>query len=742
MKKMVRFCHSDEGGIFGRAWFYDSYRRFLLRRNDKIRFTASMRMNRLLVFFLLFSYSAKADDGYRLWLKYDLIKDSAKREEYARSVQFIAVSNQSPIIMTAAQELQFGLQGLLGKSVPILTDLGKKTGGIYLNEHKNFATHIDYGEEGYAMSNYKNIYILANQGVGILYGTFALLRHIQTGQLLTKLPYSSIPKIRYRLLNHWDNTNGTIERGYAGGSLWKWFELPETIDPRYRDYARANASLGINGTVVNNVNASARFLTAEYLPKVAALANVFRPYGIRVYLSVYFPAPKTIGGLKTADPLDPSVKKWWADKANEIYGLIPDFGGFLVKANSEGEPGPQDYGRTHTDGANMLAEALAPHDGVVMWRAFVYKADRNADRFKAAHEEFTPLDGKFNPKVIVQVKNGPIDFQPREPFSPLFGAMPKTPLAMEFQITQEYTGFATHLVYEAPLFKECLDSDTYVKGKGSTVANVIDGRLHGYPLTAIAGVANTGSDRNWTGHPMAQANWYAFGRLAWDHTVSPEAIAREWVNMTLTNEPKAVKTITDMMLRSREIYVNYNTPLGLSRPWTGAHFAPEPWQNQSSRPDWTAIYYHRADSTGLGFDRTATGSNALAQYRPEVQQQWNNPETCPLPYLLWFHHVPWTKKLSTGRTLWDELCTRFYTGADSVGWMQQQWAQVKPAVDPAIFADIAGRLTTQHKEAIWWRDAWVLYLQPYARQPILAPFKKPDRTLDDVKRSVDIYQLR
>ncbi|GAB4008734.1 alpha-glucuronidase family glycosyl hydrolase [Spirosoma migulaei] len=704
-------------------------------------------MKRLICCLLLISTLSYGDDGYRLWLKYDLIKDVAKREEYARSAQFIAVSNQSPILMNAAQELQLGLQGLLGKSVPIITDLGKRKGGVYLNEHKDFSNHINYKDDGYAMSNSDNIYILANKGVGVLYGTFALLRYIQTGRSLTSLPLINIPKIQYRLLNHWDNTNGTIERGYAGESLWKWYELPATIDPRYRDYARANASLGINGTVVNNVNASARFLTAEYLEKVAALANVFRPYGIRIYLSVYFPAPKVIGGLKTADPLDPEVRKWWADKTKEIYKLIPDFGGFLVKANSEGEPGPQDYGRTHADGANMLAEALAPYDGIVMWRAFVYKADPNADRFKAAHEEFTPLDGKFDKKVIVQVKNGPIDFQPREPFSPLFGNMPKTPLSMEFQITQEYTGFATHWVYEAPIFKECLDTDTYVHGKGSpsggaTVASVVDGSLHKYTMTAIAGVANTGSDRNWTGNPMAQANWYAYGRLAWDHTLSSEAIANEWVKMTLTSEPKAVKTITNLMLKSRDIYVDYNTPIGLSRPWAGIHFAPEPWQEKSPRPDWTAIYYHRADSIGLGFDRTATGSNALAQYRPEVQQKWNNPETCPLPYLLWFHHVPWTKKLSSGRTLWDELCTRFYTGADSVGWMQQQWAQVKPAVDPAIFADVTGRLATQHKEAIWWRDSWVLYLQTYSKQPIPAPFPKPERTLDDVKRLSEIYKLR
>jgi alpha-glucuronidase len=710
----------------------------------------SIKYTKLVVLLLVATstYAGPPDreDGYRLWLKYDLIKDAAQRDTYARSAQFIAVNGNNPVLKAAADELQIGLQGLLGKSIPVIANAGSRTGGIVLAIGNGpTASNQELNAEGYQISSRSNnIVINGKTESGVLYGAFGLLRQLQTRQPLSAISLTSNPKVRYRMLNHWDNTNGTIERGYAGGTLWKWFELPERLDPRYRDYARANASLGINGTVVNNVNASARFLTGEYIQKVAALATVFRPYGIRVYLSVYFPAPKTIGGLKTADPLDPEVRKWWADKAKEIYALIPDFGGFLVKANSEGEPGPQDYGRNHADGANMLAEALKPYDGIVLWRAFVYKADPKADRFKAAYEEFGDLDGKFDKKVIVQVKNGPIDFQPREPFSPLFGKMPKTPLAMEFQITQEYLGFATHMVYEAPIFKECLETDTHVSGKGSpaSVARVVDGSLHGYAITAMAGVANTGSDRNWTGHPMAQANWYAFGRLAWDNTLSAEAIANEWIKMTLTNEPQAVKRIADLMLRSREIYVNYNTPLGLSRPWSGVHFAPEPWQNKSSRPDWTAIYYHRADSVGLGFDRTSTGSNALAQYSPEVQQRWNNAETCPLPYLLWFHHVPWTKKLTTGRTLWDELCMRFYTGADSVGWMQQQWAQVKNNIDPETYADVAARLETQHKEAIWWRDAWVLYLQEYARQPIPAPFKKPERTLDEVKQLVDIYLLR
>lgn len=704
--------------------------------------------------------ASQPDDGYRLWLKYDLINDAATRQAYQRSTQFIAITGTTPVLKTAAEELQTGLQGLLGKSVPIITNSSSRTGGIVLTvaSGPNASGQLR-NDEGYEIASERNnLVVTGKTDAGVLYGAFALLRHLQTRQPIDKLSLTNSPKVKYRMLNHWDNVNGTIERGYAGSSLWKWYELPERIDPRYRDYARANASLGINGTVVNNVNASPRFMTSEYLQKVAALAGVFRPYGIRVYLSVYFPAPKTLGHLQTADPLDPAVKQWWTSKVKEIYALIPDFGGFLVKANSEGEPGPQDYNRSHADGANMLAEALAPFDGIVLWRSFVYKADPKGDRFKAAYEEFKPLDGQFSKKVIVQVKNGPIDFQVREPFHPLFGAMPKTPLAMEFQLTQEYLGFTTHLVYEAPLFKESLDSDTYAKGSGSlpgaapssaapssaaTVARVINGSLHGYPITAMAGVANTGSDRNWTGHTMGQANWYAFGRLAWDHTLSSEAIANEWIKMTLTTEPSAVKTIADLMLRSREIYVNYANPLGLHHIMGyGIHYGPEPWKANASRPDWNHTYYHRADSTGVGFDRTTSGSNALGLYAPEVQRLWGNADNCPLPYLLWFHHVAWTKKLSTGRSLWDELCVRYYTGADSVAWMQQQWATVKPAVNAELWADVAGRLAIQRKEALWWRDACVLYFQQFARQPIPAPFKKPERTLEEVRQLVDIYQLR
>ncbi|REA64244.1 alpha-glucuronidase [Dyadobacter luteus] len=685
--------------------------------------------------------TSDGDDGYRLWLKYEPVTIPAIKADYLKYSGFIGQSSNGETIGSASKELQRGMQQLLGKSISVVSSPGNRAGGIVFKLKSETADKQDH--EGYQIQlSAGNIVISSESENGLLYGAFALLRRLQMQQPLKNLNIASRPKVQYRMLNHWDNVDGTIERGYAGSSLWKWYELPERVDPRYEDYARANASLGINGTVLNNVNASARFMSQEYIVKVAAIANVMRKYGIKTYLSVYFAAPKTLGGLTTSDPLDPKVRAWWTEKVAQIYKEIPDFGGFLVKANSEGEPGPQDYGRTHADGANMLAEAFKPYDGIVIWRAFVYKADPNADRFKAAYEEFVPLDGKFDPKVIVQVKNGPIDFQPREPFSPLFGNMPKTPLGMEFQITQEYLGFAAHAVYEAPLFKECLDSDTYVNGQGSTVAKVIDGSLHGYTKTLMAGVANTGSDRNWTGHPLAQANWYAFGRLSWDHQLSAEQIADEWTRLTLTRDQKARGHVVNMLLRSREIYVDYNTPLGLSRPWMGVHFAPEPWQSRGSRPDWTATYYHRADSTGLGFDRTTGGSNALAQYQLQVQKQWNNPDKTALPYLLWFHYVGWDKKLSTGKTLWGELCTRLYAGADSVLWMQKQWDLAKVNLDPEVYTNVAQRLKVQHREALWWRDAWVLYLQSFARQPVPAEFEAPKQTLEDVKKSVNVYLIR
>lgn len=687
--------------------------------------------------FLLLGVALRADDGYRLWLKFDRLQNRSLLQAYRQCAGFVENRfGETPILATAQKELKNGLEGLLGITLPRVPRV--QGGGVVLEKRAGLPA------EGYRISLQANkIYVRASDEKGILYGCFDLLRHFQNERPLSELNRSESPAIRLRMLNHWDNPLGTIERGYAGASLWKWYELPETLDPRYTDYARANASIGINAVAVNNVNASARFLSAEYLVKVKALADVFRPYGIQVFLSVNFAAPKILGKLTTSDPLDPQVIQWWAQKTAEVYRFIPDFGGFLVKANSEGEPGPQEYGRTHADGANMLAEALAPHGGLVIWRAFVYGPDPKGDRFREAYREFTPLDGQFAPNAVVQVKNGPIDFQPREPFHPLFGAMPKTPLALEFQLTQEYLGFSTNLVYLPVLFKECLDSDTYANGKGTTVARIIDGSANQHAITVMAGVANTGSDRNWTGHFMSQANWYAFGRLAWNHQLTPAEIAVEWINMTLTRAPAARALIRDMLLESREVYVNFTTPLGLHHVMgQGIHFGPEPWLERSARPDWTAVYYHRADSVGLGFDRTITGNNTLGLYHPEVQRQWGNPATCDLRYLLWFHHVGWRQKLSTGRTLWEEFCTRYYQGVAAVENMQRQWASLKGNIDPEIFADVAGRLAVQHREALNWRDACVLYFQTYARQPVPAPFTAPERTLEDLKKIVEIYQLR
>ena len=672
----------------------------------------------MICLFLFLSFSLKADDGYRLWLKFDRLKEATKYQILSREIQTDFPKNE--VIETAKKELTNGLNGLLGYS------------GAYSGSYKFvFKQNKNIAFQGYDISiSPGKISIEAAEPNGILYGVFGFLRQLQQGETIHN--QRSIPKIQLRMMNHWDNVLGTIERGYAGSSLWKWYELPETVDPRYTDYARANASIGINAVAINNVNASARFLTAEYLSKVKALADVFRPYGIKIYLSLNFASPKILGKLKTSDPLDPAVRNWWKAKTKEIYSFIPDFGGFLVKANSEGEPGPQEYGRTHADGANMLSEAIEPFGGKVIWRAFVYSPNPNGDRFKEAFNEFKPLDGQFASNVIVQVKNGPIDFQPREPFHPLFGAMPKTPLGLEFQITQEYTGFSTNLFYQSVLFKETLDAETFWHGAGSSVAKEIK---------MIAGVANTGSDRNWTGHLMSQANWYAYGRLAWDYDLSSEQIAKEWILASLTKNHNSVRIIQEMLMKSRETYVNFTTPLGLHHIMgQSIHFGPEPWLTRSNRPDWTSIYYHRADTLGLGFDRKSTGSNALSLYHPEVQKQWINPKTTDLKYLLWFHHVPWNEKLSSGRTLWNELCYRYYEGVKQVAELQSDWEKTKGTVDEEIFMDVRGRLAAQHREALNWRDACVLYFQTFSKQAI--PYEAPKRSLEEMKRLVEIYQLK
>jgi alpha-glucuronidase len=562
------------------------------------------------------------------------------------------------------------------------------------------------GDEGYLLRQTRIdgrdvLLVAAPRDIGVLYGVFHLLRLLQTGASLDALEVRESPRMRLRVLNHWDNLDGYVERGYAGRSLWDWQTLPEWRDPRYTDYARANASVGINGTVLNNVNANAQSLAPDYLDKAATLADTFRPYGIRVYLSVRFSAPIELGGLKTADPRDPEVQRWWQHKADEIYARIPDFGGFLVKANSEGQPGPQDYGRSHAEGANLLADALAPHGGVVMWRAFVYAHDVPADRATQAYTEFAGLDGAFRPNVILQVKNGPIDFQPREPFHPLFGAMPRTPLVMEVQITKEYLGFATHLVYLGPLYEEVLQSHT--RGQGATVAQA---------LTGMAGVANIGTDRTWSGSHFDPANWYAFGRLAWNPQQSSRAIAADWAAMTFSPEPAVVQPIVGMMMGAREAAVNYMTPLGLHHLMArGHHYGPGPWVDGGPRADWTSVYYHRADRDGIGFDRTARGSNAVGQYAPDVSARYGDLARVPEPLLLWFHHVPWNHRMASGRTLWDELIGRYSQGVRQVQDMQATWASLGGRVDAQRHAQVTAFLRIQLREAQWWRDASVAYFQ-------------------------------
>jgi len=692
----------------------------------------------------LVSFQVKAENGYRLWLRYDLIENPVLRNKYASAVRYIVFPQTTETCKVAFSELEQGLSGLLGFTVP-LSDKVHKNGAILagtissdpeIARNVSVQTAESLGKEGYLIrtgevNGKKCILIAANSKTGVLYGVFHFLRLLQTHQDISALNIFSAPALQLRVLNHWDNPDRRVERGYAGFSLWDWHRLPGYIDQRYIDYARANASIGINGTVLNNVNANSIFLTSLYLLKVKALADVFRPYGIRVFLSVRFSAPVELGGLSTADPLDPQVKEWWKQKADEIYRLIPDFGGFLVKANSEGQPGPQDYGRTHADGANMLADVLAPYGGVVMWRAFVYDNRSANDRAKQAYIEFKPLDGTFRKNVLVQVKNGPIDFQPREPFHPLFGAMPNTSLMMEFQITQEYLGQGTHLVYLGPLFEEVLSSETYACGKGSSVADILEGKCGNQSLTGIAGVANTGTDINWCGHPFAQANWYAYGRFAWNPRITAEAVAEEWLRMTFSNRDEFVEPVKKMMITSREAVVDYMTPLGLHHIMGYSHhYGPAPWIKDAPRYDWTSVYYHRADSIGLGFDRSPNGSNAVSQYLSPLREEFADPDRCPEKFLLWFHHVPWNKKLASGRTLWEELCLHYCRGVDSVQQMLNTWDSVGKYIDHERFTSVKMLLDIQFREAVWWRDACLLYFQTFSQQPLPSFCPPPEHSLE------------
>ncbi|GAB3512695.1 alpha-glucuronidase family glycosyl hydrolase [Pseudoxanthomonas daejeonensis] len=684
---------------------------------------------------------AAAEDGHDLWLRYLPVQESRVAAYRAQATE-LAAATATPTQRVARDELLRGLQGLLGTAPAVVPKAGRAGAllvGTPASSPQLRALKLDLstlGEEGYLVRSVRidgraATVVAANTDVGALYGAFHFLRLIQTAQPLDALDIREVPRTKVRVLNHWDNLDRYVERGYAGESIFDWHRLPGWKDPRYTDYARANASIGINGTVLNNVNTSAQMLTPMYLEKAAALAEVFRPFGIKVYLSARFSAPIEIGGLKTADPLDPAVRRWWKAKTDEVYRIIPGFGGFLVKANSEGQPGPQDYGRSHADGANMLAEALAPHGGIVMWRAFVYSHEEPDDRAKQAYTEFVPYDGRFAPNVLVQVKNGAIDFQPREPFHPLFGAMPETPLMMEFQITKEYLGFATHLAYLAPMYEEALRADTHASGPGSTVARVVDGSLDGHALTGMAGVANIGVDRNWSGSHFDQANWFAFGRLAWDPYLEAEAIARDWVKMTFSTDPAVVDPVVAMMMGSREAVVDYMTPLGLHHLMgRGHHYGPAPWVAGGPRADWTSVYYHRADAKGIGFDRSATGSNAVAQYAPPLAAQFGDLSTVPEEFLLWFHHVPWDHRMASGRTLWDELVLRYGRGVDYVTGMRRTWDGLAGKIDPERHAQVAAFLAIQEQEAQWWRDASIAYFQTFSKRPLPAGAAPPAHDLE------------
>lgn len=670
---------------------------------------------RLLGFVLfLVSIGLSAENGHQLWLR-----------NVANGRVTVICSDKSATAAIAIQELKDGWQGQDGATISLKI---KKDKAI-----KNDGFKIGRNE------------IQANTPVGVLYGVYELLRRQQTGEPIIEKIYN--PSYQVRTLNHWDNLDGSIERGYAGHSIFwgkdKNLQAPTPKEKQlWKEYARANASVGINGAVLNNVNASPDMLTPGILQRVKEISDVLRPYGIRTYISIKFSSPAQTGGLKNSDPLNPDVRKWWNAKVKEIYQLVPDFGGFLVKANSEGQPGPQDYGRTHVDGANMLADALKPFGGIVMWRAFVY-ASNEKDRAKQAYNEFMPFDGQFRDNVIIQVKNGPIDFQPREPFSPLFGAMKKTSVMAEVQITQEYLGHSIHLVYLAPMWEEMFKADTYQQGEGSTVAKCTDGSIYPQKYTAIAGVSNIGLDTNWCGHEFAQSNWYAFGRQAWDHELTSEQIADEWIKLTFGNaaslqnadwKSNFVVPVKQMMLDSREAAVNYMMPLGFHHIFAAEdHYGPGLWwAPKGVRSDWTPPYYHQAAADGVGFNRTRTGSDAVEQYHEPLASRFNDPKTCPENLILWFHHLPWDYKMKSGRTLWDEICVHYATGVQQVGGFQKVWDRVEKYVDAERFSAVQSKLRAQRRNAQVWNDACLLYFQQFSKMPIPYNLDRPQHDLHEL----------
>lgn len=676
-----------------------------------------------------------SEDGYELWLRHPRVTDRDLRAQYRSLAHGVWVAEGSRLLETARRELARGFEGLLGQGPTWEADPGAAGLRVEalrsLGSGPSIPTRSTLSDDGFEIRNEGSAWVIAGGTErGALYGVFHLLRELGLGRPLSALATREVPRIGLRMLEHWDNPGGTVERGYAGSSLWKWRLLPGYLDPRYRDYARAMASLGLNATSLINVNSDARILTPSFLEKVGALAEIFRDYGLRVFLTARFSAPSELGDTNSADPRAPEVQAWWQQKARDIYQLVPDFGGFLVKANSEGQPGPKEYGRSHAEGANLLARAVAPFGGRVIWRAFVYDHEVPADRTKQAYDAFLPLDGQFDDNVLVQIKNGPLDFQPREPFHPLFGALARTATLLELQLTQEYLGQETHLVYLAPYFREVLASDTHARGAGSTVATAIDGSLHGGELTGIAAVSNVGDERNWCGHPFAQANWYAFGRLAWNPDLAPETLAREWLALTFTQKPQFVDRATRMMLESHAICANTMTPLGLHHVMAKSHHkGPGPWVDEG-RLDWTAVYYHRASPEGIGFDRTASGSDALAQYTAPVRERFANPKTCPRELLLWFHRVAWDFELASGRTLWQELCLCYQRGVQGAEGLLSEWALLEEHVDERRFEHVRALLKMQVDEARWWRDASIAYFRTFAARALPEGVPEPEHDLE------------
>lgn len=666
-----------------------------------------MKKYLILLFTVLTSLHVSAQsDGSQLWLG----------KQYANSCQVISQLPEDATVKIAKQELENNWRG---KNVELKIDKALNLGESY---------HL-YARPAQQGDNIQyEATITASNPIGLLYGAYELIRLQNTDAYNTgsgnqqnfskAIDETEKPQVGLRILNHWDNLDGSIERGYAGKSIFKWEEIKlgkngkggsisKSLHDRLITYARANASLGINGSVLNNVNASPKMMTAEYINKVKIIANILRPYGIRVYLSINFASPMALGYTKTADPLDKKVQQWWKKKAKEIYATIPDFGGFLVKANSEGQPGPGDYHRTHADGANMLADAVKPYGGIIMWRSFVYGANhKGEDRVKQAVSEFKGMDGKFRDNVILQSKNGPLDFQPREPYAPIFDNIKQTPQIAELQITQEYLGQSKHLTYLAPMWKEFF------------------GFVNPDRLVGISGVANIGDDANWCGHPFSQANWYAFGRLAWNPSLTAEEIAHEWLVQTYENQDeKFTKPVEMMMMTSREACVNYMMPLGLHHIFKfDHHYGPEPDGFIASYPlEWCPVYYHKADAQGVGFDRSSKGTDAVGQYPEPYRSMYDNIATCPEEYLLWFHHVPWTYKMKSGSTLWQELCMKYNMGVAMVEVYRDFWhtsAKQYMKGHEQEWQHTDSLLNVQLENAKEWRNICLKYFQTFSKMKI------------------------